>query len=216
MAQWGNSDNANGSVIWAVAQLNKTVNTANRNSLYNNTTANAFFTGATIGQYGVDTNEMRSVRQNEFAKPAHSGWVLRTEGSGGRAGRVQHEVLVAFGSMVSTGSSDDGKYPDNAIVISAQPVPGTGSATNNAIITFSVAAHLLNNTAGNLTYQWQADSGSGFANVTNGNVYSNVDTSTLSVFANTVTNGTWVACVISSNATPYPVWSEATSITITA
>ena len=30
---------------------------------------------------------------------AHAGWVLRTEGSGGRAGRVQMETLVAMGSL---------------------------------------------------------------------------------------------------------------------
>ena len=30
---------------------------------------------------------------------AHSGWVLRTEGTGGRAGRVQMETLVAMGSL---------------------------------------------------------------------------------------------------------------------
>jgi len=29
----------------------------------------------------------------------HTGWVLRTEGSGGRAGRVQYETLVAMGSL---------------------------------------------------------------------------------------------------------------------
>jgi len=36
---------------------------------------------------------------------AHTGWVLRTEGSGGRAGRVQYEVLVA-GGITSDGSDD--------------------------------------------------------------------------------------------------------------
>jgi hypothetical protein len=30
---------------------------------------------------------------------AHAGWVLRTEGTGGRAGRVQFETLVAMGSL---------------------------------------------------------------------------------------------------------------------
>lgn len=35
----------------------------------------------------------------------HTGWVLRTEGSGGRAGRVQYEVLVAGG--ITTDGSDD-------------------------------------------------------------------------------------------------------------
>jgi hypothetical protein len=29
----------------------------------------------------------------------HAGWVLRTEGTGGRAGRVQYETLVAMGSL---------------------------------------------------------------------------------------------------------------------
>ena len=29
----------------------------------------------------------------------HAGWVIRTEGSGGRAGRVQYETLVAMGSL---------------------------------------------------------------------------------------------------------------------
>jgi hypothetical protein len=29
----------------------------------------------------------------------HSGWVLRTEGTGGRAGRVFYETLVAMGSL---------------------------------------------------------------------------------------------------------------------
>jgi len=36
---------------------------------------------------------------------AHSGWVLRTVGQGGRAGRVTYETLVAMGSM--TGDAED-------------------------------------------------------------------------------------------------------------
>lgn len=34
-----------------------------------------------------------------FQGVAHAGWVVRTEGSGGRAGRVQYETLVAMGSL---------------------------------------------------------------------------------------------------------------------
>lgn len=34
---------------------------------------------------------------------AHAGWVLRTVGTGGRAGRIQYETLVAMGSMTSDG-----------------------------------------------------------------------------------------------------------------
>jgi hypothetical protein len=42
---------------------------------------------------------------------AHAGWVLRTVGTGGRAGRVQTETLVAMGSM-SSDASDDTVLPD--------------------------------------------------------------------------------------------------------
>ena len=42
---------------------------------------------------------------------AHAGWVVRTAGTGGRAGRVQYETLVAMGSMSSDGS-DDNPLPD--------------------------------------------------------------------------------------------------------
>jgi len=43
---------------------------------------------------------------------AHTGWVLRTVGSGGRAGRVQYETLVAMGGNLSTDASDDAILPD--------------------------------------------------------------------------------------------------------
>jgi hypothetical protein len=43
----------------------------------------------------------------------HAGWVRRTVGTGGRAGRVQQEVLVAMGSMTGD-QSDDIQYPDAA------------------------------------------------------------------------------------------------------
>jgi hypothetical protein len=42
---------------------------------------------------------------------AHAGWVIRTEGTGGRAGRVQHETLVAMSSITGDGS-DDNPLPD--------------------------------------------------------------------------------------------------------
>ena len=43
---------------------------------------------------------------------AHTGWVLRTVGEGGRAGRVQYEVLVAMGGNISNDGSDDTTLPD--------------------------------------------------------------------------------------------------------
>jgi hypothetical protein len=42
---------------------------------------------------------------------AHAGWVRRIVGTGGRAGRVQTEVLVAMGSITGD-QADDIQYPD--------------------------------------------------------------------------------------------------------
>ena len=42
---------------------------------------------------------------------SHAGWVRRTVGTGGRAGRIQQEVLVAMGSMTGD-QADDIQYPD--------------------------------------------------------------------------------------------------------
>lgn len=39
-------------------------------------------------------------------KGVHPGWVLRTEGSGGRAGRVTYETLVAMSEIIGDGSDD--------------------------------------------------------------------------------------------------------------
>ena len=41
----------------------------------------------------------------------HSGWVRRTIGTGGRAGRVTFETLVATGT-ITTDAADDAKFPD--------------------------------------------------------------------------------------------------------
>ena len=41
----------------------------------------------------------------------HAGWVKRTVGTGGRAGRVQYETLVAMSSITSD-ASDDTEFPD--------------------------------------------------------------------------------------------------------
>ena len=59
MAQWGNNDNAANSVTWAVTQLNKSMTTNNITGLFGNTTADAYVTGRTDGQFGVGSAEMK-------------------------------------------------------------------------------------------------------------------------------------------------------------
>jgi hypothetical protein len=52
------------------------------------------------------TAEAVSVVSGLKNKGVHSGWVIRKEGSGGRAGRVTFETLVAMGSLSGDGTDD--------------------------------------------------------------------------------------------------------------
>ena len=72
--------------------LNKEPSTSNRTSLYQNSSANTFISGATHGLFNYTTTETQS------GQIAHTGWVLKTTGSGGRAGRVSYQTLVCLTS----------------------------------------------------------------------------------------------------------------------
>jgi hypothetical protein len=94
MSLWSTTDANTGAPKFAVAGGIGLAQ--NGNTLYANNTVGAFKSGIAVGVFGVDANEI-SLASNKANKPAHTGWVLRTVGSGGRAGRVQTEVLVAGG-----------------------------------------------------------------------------------------------------------------------
>lgn len=207
MANWGNTDDAANSVLWATTQVKLTPNTDNQANLYTNTTADAFITGITVGQFGVSGGEAQALRAGANTKVAHAGWVLRTVGSGSRAGRVQNETLVAMKTITGDGS-DDPVMPDYMLSITTQPSNASGNSTNNDITTFTVAAASVPSGA-TFTYKWQKWGGASFANITDAGAYSNSSTATLSVLANVASNGeiyrvqvgaTGAANVVSTNA----------------
>lgn len=146
MPLWGNKDNAANSDIAAVIQYNKATTTANQTALYKNVTANAFITNEIVGQFAVDTNEAQVNKDIP-----HSGWVLRKEGTGLRAGRVTYEVLVATGSIATDGS-DDTQFPDYRLAITTQPTSNNFATKKD--LTFTVAATSTPSGA-TLRYQWQ-------------------------------------------------------------
>jgi hypothetical protein len=116
MSLWSNTDANTSSPKFVTNYLNMSHSSANVNLAYANTTTSAFITNANVGIFAVDTNEMANTSStNKASKPAHAGWVLRTAGTGGRASRVQTEVLVAMGSMSGDGTAntnDDTIYQD--------------------------------------------------------------------------------------------------------
>ena len=90
MSSWTNVDEAAGAPLWSVAAIRKTPSTANRTDLFNDTTADNFISGQTIGLFNFKDSETQS------GAVAHVGKPKKTTGSGGRASRVQYECLVAL------------------------------------------------------------------------------------------------------------------------
>ena len=104
-----------------------------------------------VGTWGVDAAEAQAKNVN-----GHAGWVLRTVGEGGRAGRVQEETLVAMGSMEGDGDADDDEvYPDATITILTQPESVAANTGDN--VTFTVVATSTPTTT--LSYQWTGPQG---------------------------------------------------------
>lgn len=166
MAQWGNTDDAANSVLWATTAVKLTPNTTNQTALFGNTTASAFITNAEVGQFGVKPDEAQAARAGANTKMAHAGWNLRVEGTGGRAGRVAYETLVAM-SSISNDASDDAVLPDYRITITSQPANTSANTTVGQNATFTVAAASVP-TGASFTYAWTYANGTAIA--TNANV----------------------------------------------
>lgn len=180
MSSWGNNDNAANAPYWAV---NSTIvnaagvkasaaapTAANVALLYGNTTADVYTSGETIGLFGVDAQEALVTHS------PHTGWVLRTTGSGGRANRVQHEVLVALSEMKGP-DGDAQQYPNVSItLVSPSGATVTSNTSNANFATFTVGTSLVGNTSATLSYQWQINSNTGSLGWTN--VANNTPTAT--------------------------------------
>jgi hypothetical protein len=226
MSSWGNNDNSANAPYWAVnSTIVNATNVKNNYSaptadnvalLYANTTADVYTVGETIGLFAVDTNEA-SVNGK-----THSGWVLRTTGSGGRADRVQEEVLVAISSF--NGDGEDTTYQDAIITISTNPSANTVQFGSGRVASFTVGASITTgNTAAPLTYQWQrsATLGGSYVNVANNTpantTYSGVTSATLAVTPTfTDANNNFYRVTVSATGTGASATSTPVRLTVTA
>jgi hypothetical protein len=201
MPAWGNYDNAANTPLWSTAAVKVAPTAVNTANLFQNTTQGYWedalpnggdrLANVAIGVFGVDNFEA-----DVNNKGAHTGWVLRTAGSGGRAGRVQQEVLVAMSSIITDNTSPI--YPDATITISSQPASNTANTVLGNTATFRVTASITEgNTAAPLTYQWFAANGIS-------NTYSTVANGTP---ANTTySGGTSAALVVTPTFTDADNW----------
>ena len=142
MSSWGKYDNAANTPFWATTQVNRQPNSANATALFDNTTANNWAVTLsdgstrlgqlTVGLFGIDQQEQQAYQGTTNAHAPHSGWVLRTVGQGGRAGRIMHETLV---TLKITGDADGQIYPNVTISLVTsgnQTVNSNTSFTNTA------------------------------------------------------------------------------------
>jgi hypothetical protein len=203
MSSPGNYDNSSNVPLWVAATVNLTPDSANAASLFGNTTTDAFITGQTIGIFGVDDSEAIT---NHIA----TGWIKRTTGSGGRAGRVTQEVLSTSTSM--TLDDEDVVYKDTIITITTQPVNGSAIAGTGNTITYAVTSSRTGSAP--LNYYWQFNDGSVWANTATSATLFPTGSTTAILTANASTtsantykvrvivnaNGTGAAAVTSANA----------------
>ncbi|MFN4247234.1 MAG: beta strand repeat-containing protein, partial [Flavipsychrobacter sp.] len=91
-----------------------------------------------------------------------------------------------------------------AVALSLNTSPSVSSHPSNSSV--SVGANTsfsVTGAATGIAYQWQENTGSGWANITNGGIYSNATTATLNLTAVTLAmNGYQYRCVISGTCTP--------------
>ena len=93
MSGWTNQDAHGNAPLFALAQVNLAPTAANMGAaasgkLFNNATEDNLITEVFIGLFNL--------KDTEEEKGAHTGWNLKTTGTGGRAARVQYETLVCL------------------------------------------------------------------------------------------------------------------------
>jgi hypothetical protein len=153
--------------------------------------------------YGVDAGEAAAARASGVNKVAHAGWVRLWEGTGGRAGRVQSEVLVAGGSIA--GDIEDVVFPDFAIFIINQP-DDTVANTITQTAEFTTEASSVPAGA-TLNYQWSYANGDSIAvganvgNTTQTTLIVNTAVQTTNAEFKVVVSATGADSVTSTNAT---------------
>ena len=88
--------------------------------------------------------------------------------------------------------------------------PAAQQTCDGSVASFNVSA-----TGATLTYQWQADVGSGFANISDGGSYTGTDSDVLQISNSTGLNAARFQCIV-SNSGACPVTSAAATLTVTA
>lgn len=158
--------------------------------------------GAATLSYSTGYYWQTTASGTSTANPTSSNYTLSSTGT--------VYVRAFSGGCWSTNSLSSGVVTINTTAaITTQPSNTSTFSGSNASISI-VATNAV-------SYQWQVDTGSGFTNLSNGGVYSNVTTATMNITGATIAmNGYQYRCVITSNAPCANVTSNAALLNVTA
>jgi hypothetical protein len=145
MPMWTSTDNANGAPIYAPAQHNLAPNTANRDALFGNVTADAFYTGKTDGVFSVSDVEIHIASKFVSTVAANNagtagsyipGDILTLDTAGATAAitATVNVTATAVRTVVATAASGTGYANGDTLTCN------TGVMTTNAVFTATTGA----------------------------------------------------------------------------
>ena len=206
MAQWGNTDDAANSVLWATAAVNLPANTTNQTALFGNTTVDAFLNNGVavnraVGQFGLDVNEITVTGNTAVAQ-----YVIVNPGSGYNANAAVTVANTTGGSNTQAANSTatGGRvtavtanvtirgYTDVPAVTIAAPAAqsfNANSAVTNATDAIAITTANSFFLAGDKVTYTVAAGNTALTNLTSGTAYYIKTSNTTAVTLATVPNG---------------------------
>ena len=142
MAQWGNTDDAANSVLWATAAVNLPANTDNQTALFGNTTPSAFLNNGvavqrTVGQFGLDVTEIA----------VSNASVVAYETTFAGSGYSANAVVTVGGNATANGLNTGGRISVLAVLAgNSYTTPPAVSVAAPAAIVFNGNTAVSGNT----------------------------------------------------------------------
>lgn len=201
MAQWGNTDDAANSVLWATALVNLTPNTTNQTALFGNTTVGAFIANEAVGQFGLDSTEIRvsgnaAVQQYIITNPgsgyaANAAVTVANTAGGANTQLANSTVATGRVTAVSANVTVGGYTSAPAVTIAA---PGAQSFNANSAVTNATDAIAISTAnsiflAGDKVTYTVASGNTALTNLTSGTAYYIKTSNSTAVTLATVPNG---------------------------
>lgn len=204
MPQWGNTDDAANSVLWATALVNLTPNTTNQAALFGNTTVGAFVANEAVGQFGLDATEIRvsgnaAIAQYVITNPgsgyAANAAVTVANSSGGSNTTAANSTVTAgrvtavTANVVIAGYNTALGAPAVTIAAPAAQSFNANSAVTNATDAIAIASANSIFLAGDRVTYTVAAGNTALTNLTSGATYFIKTSNTTAVTLSTVPNG---------------------------